>query len=76
MAIPGDDATVSAAADQGKPLVVNASKQPVSQALLKLAQHTIQELHGEKSGGDGKVAEPIKVGFFARLFGRRAKAGG
>ncbi|HEX6385468.1 MAG TPA: hypothetical protein VF177_12425, partial [Anaerolineae bacterium] len=77
MTIPEDDAAANAAADRGIPLVTGANqKRPVSVALTNLADHATQELVTGRVTA-GKVSSPEKsIGFFGRLFGRRARAGG
>lgn len=73
-----EDTVANAAADQGVPLVTGANKKrPISSAIVKLADHIAQELASEKEGQKKKAAEQEEPkGFFARLFGRRASAGG
>ena len=78
MMIPEDGQAVNMAADRGLPLVTGANqKRPVSVALAKLADHTIQELvKGKAKAGRVSSGPEKSVGFFGRLFGRRVQAGG
>ncbi len=72
--IPHDDAT-DTAANQGVPIVMNASRQPVSNALAGLADHIIQELADEAS--EEKEADSARdSGLLGRLFGGRSRSGG
>lgn len=73
MVIPEDTLTVSTAIDQGVPVVLgNGRKQPVAEAINKLAEKIATELSVESdndSNGTGKDTETS--GLFGKLFGKR-----
>ncbi|MCZ7669668.1 MAG: hypothetical protein M5U34_22075 [Chloroflexi bacterium] len=73
MVIPEDTLTVSMAIDQGVPVVLgNGRKQPVAEAINKLAEKIATELSVESdndSNGTGKDTETS--GLFGKLFGKR-----
>ncbi len=73
MAIPEDDLTVSAAIDQGVPIVTGAAKKrPVGLSLVKLAETINQELNNEKTEKpNGQTSQEVSGGLFSRLFGKR-----
>jgi len=74
MTIPEDDVAVSAAIDQGVPLVSGPNKKrPVSLAITKLAETISNELSKEKSdnGTNGQAEKADTSGLFGRLFGKR-----
>jgi Flp pilus assembly CpaE family ATPase len=73
MAIPIDDDTVNSAIDQGIPLVTGGNKKrPVSVAIIKLAEHVIDDLMSSKSevvkAGNGSDESG---GFLKRIFGKK-----
>lgn len=74
MTIPDDDVTVSAAIDQGVPIVSGPSKKrPVGLAIFKLAETINSELNKEKMDGatNGQTEKADTTGLFGRLFGKR-----
>ena len=76
MTIPEDDLAVSAAIDQGVPIVTGAAKKrPVGVSLIKLADTIDRELNGNNRGkaekANAQTAQKASGGFFARLFGKR-----
>ncbi|MBK6325215.1 MAG: response regulator [Chloroflexi bacterium] len=73
MTIPEDDLTVSAAIDQGVPVILGSNKKkPIGLALVKLAQTVAQELGKEKiDGTNGRAEKADTSGLFGRLFGKR-----
>lgn len=77
VAVIPEDPSADTAADQGVPLVTGPnSKKPISQAILKLAEHTIKELTDEKQAVSSSQSEPDQSGLLGRLFSKRVKAGG
>lgn len=71
--IPSDEATATAAADQGVPVVLNASKQPIAVALIGLADYVVQEVAGQKTSEDKAAKEGQQQGgFLGKLFGGRS----
>jgi pilus assembly protein CpaE len=73
MTIPEDDVTVSAAIDQGVPVVSGPNKKrPVGLAMVKLAETVTSQLNKEKSEGtNGEAVKADASGLFGRLFGKR-----
>ncbi len=73
MAIPIDDDTVNSAIDQGIPLVTGSNKRrPVSAAIIKLAEHVIDDLMSNKSeAGKAGNGSDESGGFFKRIFGKK-----
>jgi pilus assembly protein CpaE len=73
MAIPIDDDTVNAAIDQGIPLVTGGNKRrPVSAAIIKLAEHVVDDLmSGKSEAGKAENGSDESGGFFKRIFGKR-----
>lgn len=77
VAIP-EDVVANTAADQGIPLVTGPTKKRlISQAIIKLAEHIVQELEIEESAHAADMPVPKQTGgLFGKLFGRRVRAGG
>ncbi|MCB8982764.1 MAG: response regulator [Ardenticatenaceae bacterium] len=74
MTIPEDDVAVSAAIDQGVPIVTGSNKKrPVGLAIAKLAETIDSELNKEKTDGatNGQAKKTDTSGLFGRLFGKR-----
>jgi len=72
MTIPEDELLVTAAANQGVPLVTGASqKRPVSLALSKLANHIVQELAHEPDALAHEALDGKGSGILGRLLGSK-----
>ncbi|MCB9423038.1 MAG: response regulator [Ardenticatenaceae bacterium] len=73
MAIPIDDDTVNSAIDQGIPLVTGANKRrPVSTAIIKLAEHMVEDLMSTKAEiRKTENGSDESGGFFKRFFGKK-----
>ncbi len=74
MTIPEDDIAVSAAIDQGVPIVTGPNKKrPVGLAITKLAETISSELSKEKTDAatNGQAEKADTSGLFGRLFGKR-----
>jgi pilus assembly protein CpaE len=72
MTIPEDEVAVSAAANQGVPLLTGSTqRRPVSVALAKLAQHVLQELVEETGAADRVGVESKSGGILGRLLGSK-----
>ncbi|MEM7331462.1 MAG: response regulator [Chloroflexota bacterium] len=77
VAVIPEDPIADSKADQGVPLVLGQdAKKPISQAIYKLAEHTIQELSEGKEGNGAAPQESDQTGLLGRLFSKRVKAGG
>jgi hypothetical protein len=78
MVIPKEDEIANTAADRGVPLVIGYGRQPISMALVKLANFVSKELGSERSSVDAKDAEPEEKSgsIFGKLLGRRVNVGG
>jgi pilus assembly protein CpaE len=72
MTIPDDEVAVSAAANQGVPLLTGSTqRRPVSVALSKLAQHVVKELVEEAGTTDQVSMESKSGGILGRLLGSK-----
>ncbi|MDX1663801.1 MAG: response regulator [Candidatus Promineifilaceae bacterium] len=71
LAIPSAPRAVSRSIDQGQPLVLARHKEPVSSALISLAEQTVRALSPEATAGRKEQEEGEKLSFWQRLFGRR-----
>lgn len=77
IAVIPEDPVANTAADQGVPLVTGPNaKKPISLAIQKLSEHTIQELSEPKAEDSSSQTDSEQSGILGRLFSKRVKAGG
>ncbi len=77
IAVIPEDPIANTKADQGEPLLAGQdAKRPISQQILKLAEHAIKELSEGEQGSGSESQEAEQTGLLGRLFSKRVKAGG